>query len=337
MGPIREAMLRAWVSLASGPAGGREWRALRIEAEHPLDVFAAIREEDLTRGVLFECPIASAPSWRLRFESEGLRLIDDREGRDGTRRIALALERIDLESVFLVVAEDLIASSRSASGALEAVEAVGSRLSAWQTCLKLRREGFGQERMLGLFGELVLLEQMAAAVGFDRAIAAWTGPDRGLHDFEAGRMAIEVKTSLGARGAVHIGSLDQLDPSGLQDLVLCRIVVVPEETGLDLPGLVARTRRAADSMGHAVRRDLDHRLLMSGYIDAESQETRSDRLSVAEVEGYEVREAFPRLTRETVARAVIAAEYRLDTSAAMQYLMTPEALVRLLARFGMGG
>jgi len=37
-----------------------------------------------------------------------------------------------------------------------------------------------------------------------------------------------VKTSLGAAGAVRIGSLDKLDPSGLRRLELCRVVVVPD-------------------------------------------------------------------------------------------------------------
>jgi hypothetical protein len=333
---IREAMTRAWASLIAGPSGEREWRALRIETGHLLDVFAAVREQDKTRGVLFECPILSAPAWRLRFDSEGLRLFDDRAGRDGPRQIALALERADLESVFLVIAEDLVASSRSARDVTEAVEALGARLSAWQTCLKLRRDGFGQERMLGLYGELIVLERLASVIGLDRAIAAWSGPERGLHDFEAQRVAIEVKTSLGVRGTVQIGSLDQLNPSGLQVLALCRVVAVPDDAGIELSELIARVRNAADNMGHSVRRDLDQRLLMSGYIDPEVRGLAFDRLAVVDLEAYEVRGGFPRLTRETVDAAVLSAEYRLDVSAAAEYQMTAEGLAQLLARFGMG-
>lgn len=334
---IRGALTSAWESLIDGPSGEREWRALRIETGHPLDVFAAVREIDRTRGVLFECLTSSAPAWRLRFDSEGLRLFDDRAGRDGPRRIALALERADLESVFLVIAEDLIASSGAAGDAKEAVVALGGRLSAWQTCLKLRREGFGQERMMGLYGELVLLERLASVVGLDRAIASWTGPERRLHDFETAGAAIEVKTSVGPRGMVHVGSLDQLDPSGLQTLSLCRVVLVPDERGRDLSQLVVRVRQAADSLGAAVRRALDQRLLMSGYIDLDAGSARFDRFGVHGVEAYDVGGDFPRLTRETVGVAVVSAEYRLDVTGAQSHLMTAEALQLLLARFGMGG
>lgn len=330
---VRDALTTAWDSLARGPAGDREWRALRIELAHKLDVFAAVRENDRTRGVLFECPVAYAPAWRLRFESEGLHLADDREGRDGTRRISLALERSDLETVFLVVAEDLIESSRAAGDTQEAIATLGGRLSAWQTCLKLRRDGFSQERMLGLYGELVMLERLASAVGMPRAVAVWAGPERGLHDFEADAFAVEVKTSQGASGAVRIGSLNQLDPSGLRQLALCRVVVVPDDAGTRLAELVARVRAAASAAGPSVRRGLDQRLLMSGYIDPGERDEPFEPLSVIAVEAYDVFGDFPRVTRETVPSAVLSAEYRLDVTAAGTSRMAEAAFDALLACF----
>jgi hypothetical protein len=337
MAPVRDAVIRAWTSLLSGVPGEREWRALRLEARHPLDVFAAVREQDRIRGILFECHISSSPGTRVRFESEGLRLFDDWDAGKGTRRIALALERPDLESVFLVITEDLIASSRLASDVEQAILAVGARLSAWQTCLKLRKEGFGPERILGLYGELVILEQLGESIGLDHAIARWSGPEHGLHDFQAGRVSIEVKTCVGARGIVRIGSLDQLDPSSLESLALCRVVVVPDDAGTDLSELVAMTREAADNMGTSVRHDLDHRLLMSGYLDPEDRgAAHFDRLSVATVETYDVRGGFPRLTRETVEAAVVSVEYGLDVTTASSYQMSPEAVRLMLSRFGHG-
>jgi hypothetical protein len=328
---VRHALTRAWDSLAGGPAGDREWRALRIETTHELEIFAAVREVDRTRGVLFECPVSNTPAWRLRFESEGLHLSDDRDGHGGTRRIALALERADLETVFLVIAEDLIESSGAADDAQKAVGALGARLAAWQACLKLRRDGFGQERMLGLYGELVVLERIASVVGMARAVAVWAGPERGLHDFEAGAFAIEVKTSQGASGAVRIGSLDQLDPSGLRELALCRVVVVPDDAGTGLSDVVARVRAAASAAGPTVRRGLDQRLLMSGYIDPSERDAPFEALAVVGIEAYRVSDVFPRVTRETVAAAVLSAEYRLDVTAATTSRMTEDALGMLLA------
>lgn len=333
---IRSSLIAAWESLSAGAPGAREWRALRVDLAHKLDVFAAIHEVDRVRSVLFECPVALAPTWRLRFESEGLRLVDDRDGADGIRRIALSLERLELDEVFVVVAEDLIDSSRAAGDPQEAITALGARLSAWQTCLKLRRDGFDEERILGLYGELVALERVAAVVGIARAVAVWTGPERGLHDFEAGSFALEVKTSRGASSAVRIGSLDQLDPSNLRELVMLRVAVVPDDAGEGLDDLITRTRAAADSAGSSVRRATDQRLLMSGYVDLGERDTRFERFAVAAIEAYRVADAFPRLTRESVPAAVLSAEYRLDVTAAAGSLLAADDVPVLFEQFREG-
>ncbi|MBG6080832.1 PD-(D/E)XK motif protein [Rubrivivax gelatinosus] len=334
---VRDVLTTAWQALAGGSSGDREWRALRIELTHRLQVFAAVREADGTRGVLFECPIANSPTWRLRFESEGLHLTDDRDGRNGSRRITLALERSDLDAVFLVIADDLIESSRMAGNDHDAVATLGAKLAAWQTCLKLRREGFGQERMLGLYGELAILDLLSSAVGTARAIEVWSGPERGLRDFEAGPLAIEVKTSLGASGAVRIGSLDQLDPRGLHRLTLCRVVVVPDDAGVGLVDLVERVRAAASAAGPGIRTVLDQRLLMSGYIGAGERDAPFEPLSILTIESYDVCGDFPRVTRETVPAAVLSAEYRLYLGTASRNMLTEQEFRELLMSFGVGG
>ncbi|MGA7178151.1 MAG: PD-(D/E)XK motif protein [Thiobacillaceae bacterium] len=337
MGSIREQLTTSWAKLAVGASGPREWRALRLDVPHVLNVFAAVRESDCTRAILFECANGAAPPWRMRFESEGLALIDERDAREGVMRVALVVERPDLESVVLVIADDLVRSSIPAANAADAMTAVAARLSAWQTCLKLRRDGFGRERMLGLFGELIVMERLGAAIGFDRSVENWTGPDRGLHDFELAGEAIEVKTTSGSAGLMHITGLDQLDIGGLDSLTLCRVVVVPDDRGVDIDRVVARIRAAADGFGHRIRQAVDRGLLMTGYVDANSVGERYEKLSVVAVEGYEVRDAFPRLTRGIVAGGIVAAEYRLDSAGVTDYRMSDESLERAFGRFAKGG
>lgn len=320
---------RAWTSLSSGPPGARAWRAQRIETDHPLDVFAAVREADAVPGLLFECALDSAPAWKLRFDSEGLRLKDERDTGDGKLRILLTLERRDLESVFLVIAEDLVAASRDCKGVPDALTTIGERLAAWQACLKLRRAGFTRERALGLYGELLFLEHLAAVVELSRALIAWQGPDRGLHDFQAARAAVEVKTTIGAHGTVSIASLDQLDPTGFERLALCRVVVVPDPTGTSLADVVARLRLGVDSIGPSMRRRFDDALLKSGYMESDAAEITTP-YTTRELELYEVSADFPRLTREHVSPAVVSAEYRLTLASAQQFRMTPSRTSELL-------
>jgi len=333
---VREALTTGWALLAGGGPGSREWRALRIDLPHALDVFAAIREGDGTRAILFECPIAAAPSWRMRFESEGLALTDERDASDKKMRVSLALERADLESIALVIADDLVESSAEAAHAAEAITAVAARLTAWQTCLERRKDGFGRERMLGLFGELVVLERLASAIGFDRAIGFWSGPNRGLHDFEAAGEAIEVKTSAGSSGLVRVHSLDQLDDAGLRALTLCRVVVVPDDQGVDLDGIVSRVRATADALGHPIRRALDTRLLMTGYVGEHGRADRLERLGVSTVEGYRIQDGFPRVTRSGVPLGIVAASYNVDPAAADAFKMTDDVLAGIFGSFGTG-
>lgn len=335
MESIRQVISRTWNSLAAGAPGGREWRALRIETRHPLDVFAAIRERDNIRGILFECPVELSLNWRLRFDSEGICLFDERESRDGIRRVALVLERPDLEQIFLVVLDDLIHSSRFGATVEEAMSAVAERLLAWQTCLRLRRAGFGAEQELGLYGELMVLERLATVAGYARAVEVWTGPDRGLHDFETSARAIEVKTSHGKHATVNIGALDQLDATKVQSLVLCRIVVVPDDGGVDLKSLIKRVRCAADLAGLAVRSNLDRRLLLSGYIDPDERDAHSDRFSVTDLEVYNIEGDFPRLTHENVNPAITSVTYRIDLQNLSQYRISGSELEKMFTEFSM--
>lgn len=337
MTPAQEQLTAGWAKLAHGPSGPREWRAVRLEIPHVLTIFASIRENDGTRAILFECPIATAPSWRVRFESEGLALVDERDVGEHVMRVALVLERPDLESIVLVIAEDLINSSLMAETPLQAVAAIAERLLAWQTCLKVRREGLSYQRMLGLFGELVVMERLAAEGRLDLVVPGWTGPDRGIHDFERAGQAIEVKTSSGLAGLVNVTALDQLDNGGLGALTLCRVAVVRDDDGEDLREVVARVRTEADRFGHGVRQTLDRGLLLSGYIDADVATDQLEKLSVVAIEGYDVREGFPRLTSQTVSPGIVAAEYRLDLASAVNHRMNAADLELVLGNFSTGG
>lgn len=337
MTPALAELTAGWAKLAHGTPGSREWRAVRLDIPHVLAVFAAVREDDGTKAILFECPIAAAPSWRVRFESEGLALIDERDVREHVMRVALVLERQDLESIVLVIAEDLINSSLPAEIPLPAVAAIAERLLAWQTCLKVRREGLSYQRMLGLFGELVVMERVAAFSRLDLVVPRWTGPDRGIHDFERAGQAIEVKTSSGLAGLVHVTALEQLDNSGLDALTLCRVAVVKDDDGDDLRQVVARIRAETDRFGHGVRQALDRGLLLSGYIDADVAAEGFEKLSVVAVEGYDVREGFPRLTSQTVSPGIVAAEYRLALASAVNLRMSAAELNGAFNRFATGG
>jgi len=310
---FQDQLLTAWHELGSGRRGTTEWRALRVAINHPLEVFAALREVESARAIVFECDLHDAPQARLRFASEGLFLTDERDPEARRARFAIALERPDLERILLAISEDLVRISTNAVDASTAVLEIGKRLVAWQACLAARREGFGREKVIGLFGELAILERLAARRDLPRALAAWTGPDRRLHDFESEGRGLEVKTSAGQGQLVQIGSLEQLDDSGLRSLALLHVTLVPDHQGRSIHEIAASLRSVAERFGHSCRLEVDRKLLMYGYLDQRTtEEWEPERFSAGPTAGYRVGQGFPRLTRADVPGAIVQARYSLN-------------------------
>lgn len=79
------------------------------------------------------------------------------------------------------------------------------------------------EREVGLFGELIVLERLIGELGTTRAVEAWKGWLREEHDFGLDTCDLEVKTTVGERPLHWISSKDQLTPSPSRDLWLISV------------------------------------------------------------------------------------------------------------------
>jgi hypothetical protein len=87
--------------------------------------------------------------------------------------------------------------------------------------MALERAGVSDETVLGLLGELLLLEQILVLHSVpgsrQRALDAWTGYQRASRDFIGNQVAIEVKATTRNRSRHHISNLDQVT-SGSQQI-----------------------------------------------------------------------------------------------------------------------
>ena len=82
--------------------------------------------------------------------------------------------------------------------------------------LALRRGALGEDVVLGLLGELLVLEQMLAAVSSEAAnrssvLDMWRGHQPGERDFVIGSVGIEVKATRNDSSSHHIASLRQIE------------------------------------------------------------------------------------------------------------------------------
>jgi hypothetical protein len=298
----------------------------------PVALLAAVRDQDNRISVLVETQLQHAPRHRVRFQAEGISIIDERWLEDHLLRLAVTLERPDLRDVYEILVLDLIAVAAASTSAELAIQHIVRRLETWQVCLRARRRGLPQEELVGLFGELTILERLAVEIGLPQAIAAWIGPLDGLHDFQSAGLAFEVKSTIGVSHHIRVSRLDQLDAEGLDHLVLVRSRFHEAPEGTTLPELIGALRSKINDIHPASMAEFSDKIMRTGYLDADAEFYAATRIVLTEIRAFEVREGFPRLTRASVPPAIVDAAYSLDERQLAAFTMETDEVRTLLCR-----
>lgn len=330
------AVRKAWAEAEAVTAGARAWRAVRLSCPGPLAVLAAIREADHSRAVLFEAPIENAPPLQNRFEADGISMLEERNYPERVYRLAVALERPDLDAIFGIVVADLIASASPLQTPSPAVSALFTRLAAWQAFLRARRSGLGREAVTGLVGELLVLRRIAQLAGWNAAVESWIGPTGGLHDFLRRGTGIEVKTSCGIASLIEISSLDQLDDTGLSALLLAHVHIAEAAAGFHLPGLVEETTCELAAATPASVRAFQDTLLAAGYADIDAELYVAQLFRTLSLRLCRVSASFPRFVRAGAPQGIVEATYSLDVRALETHLLHDTVADALVKQMGDG-
>lgn len=301
-----------WAQALASGTSHRAWRAVALGTVAPVRFFAAVRDRDSRISILVETALQHAPRHRCRFQAEGISVIDDRSVEEGLLRLAVTLERTDLQDIFEVLVVDLISVAAAAPSAGLAIQQIIRRLEAWQVCLRARRRGLEREEQTGLLGELAVLDLLAEETGLACAIAAWSGPLGGIHDFQAAGVAVEVKTAVGISHHIRISHLDQLDSEGLGRLILARVRFHEGPEGVTLPEMINALRKKIDDGYPASAQEFSEKLLRTGYLDADAECYASTRAVLVDIYAFTVSGEFPRLIRATVPAGIVEAAYSLD-------------------------
>jgi len=131
---------------------------------------------------------------------------------------------------------------------------------------KGRRPPLSTEQQKGLIGELVILNELAIRSSFEDVLGKWTGPLDMLHDFESGKIDIEVKATIRDPPVVRISDFEQLAPLDSKELLLAVVQLSRQKSGDSLPDRINITR---DSIkGQRQRTESFEELLKTvGYLD----------------------------------------------------------------------
>jgi hypothetical protein len=309
---------QAWDRLLQADEGGSGWNTLRLLPETACTIRAAIRFPERVPALLVELMAVSVEKVKEYPSSRGFSVYPESitPGPRGQVRICLVLSDATHFEEFAALSEDVASSVALAKSEPEAVQRMLARLHAWQQFMRKHGDGLSVEEQTGLFAELLVLNRLLGSLSPTEVLEAWRGPVGGIRDFQMRHCDIEVKaTTSPSPGPFHVGSVGQLDETGLQQLLLCHITLSINSQGDTLTDVVRITRQRMLESGSANKDRFNDLLMVVGYTDAQAVQYQARRLSMRVCQFYRVEGAFPRLRRADLSPGIVDVSYLVDIGA----------------------
>lgn len=237
--------------------------------------------------------------------------------------------------VFQISNEEYIGISRTSEGPLDLFEAMlidilshvmrtdalphkvlfkrfMDRVQAWQAFMGRGKKGLSRKDELGLTGELIILRKLLSFnLPAEEVIGWWRGPLHGIHDFQMFGCAMEVKTSVGEQGfEIEVFDLEQLEPSGLQELYLSAVRLKSSNEGETLPQIINSIKETLEKNPNALSL-FEIALSYSGYNSAHDS-YYTITTSIDEIMYFDVDSDFPSLRRKNIPVEVTKVRYSLE-------------------------
>lgn len=229
----------------------------------------------------------------------------------GGVRIAMTLLEPELARNFSVMCYDLAERSKAERTVIGAVTILMRALESWAELFKRRLEdGISEEEVVGLFGELLLLEDLIQedVSSLETLIQGWRGPHGDARDIGVGGVRMEVKTQRSTGSMkLRISSLEQLNDGGNSAFIVLRRI-----SGSDKGRSVLEVAQAVQgllSTSPIATLEFERKIALTGMDEGSSH--CHDRYDSDERVVYSILEGFPRLVPGNVPNGVVAAQYEI--------------------------
>lgn len=326
MGDVAEGS-NPWGALRR-PAAGNPVSGVRVEAEHPWNVYWALDSDG--RQVLALKHSTPVPTSLRLPRAKGLLVEHEQLAEPNGALLLLVLTEPTLRDIFWRLCTDVVESTRSSRTEGEAVATFIQRTWRWHHLLRGGGDTrLSREQQMGLLGELAVLERMllpnlAASIAVD----GWQGPAGMPKDFEVGLVGIESKAQgPSGREEVKISSIDQLARAGLDVLYLCvtGVAASPDaQTGTTVAEAAESLRSKLGVVDPSAAATFDAKLSAYGF---EWSDDYSDaRWIVGETSIYEVGEDFPRIEPSALPPSIIRMKYVIRLSECDAFLVGADHL-----------
>jgi hypothetical protein len=311
-------------------------RIIEIQA---LDVFAAIKNSDNLEALLVQLDpqlLSDIEEWP---HTKGFQ-VELRPVKSGSKRLALIcieLSAIEYRDFFHSLGEDICNILTKITDPQSAIHELHSRLYRWQEFLRKNRpEGLSTDAQVGLFGELLILESLfLQELNPVVAINGWRGCKKAHQDFQYPDLALETKTTRSTiPDTIHISNIQQLDDEGINDMFLAVVWVHQNQTaGLTLSEKIDVLRSNLIDPALSL---FDEGLIEVGFLDSHRELYKRQRYQLRDVRYYEIRDEFPRLTRNQITDGVKDVNYQISIDACLPYKATVESIIPKVQNIAIG-
>lgn len=215
------------------------------------------------------------------------------------------------KNLFYTFVEDLITSSYDIE-LEQAYVFLLNRYDSWKKMFSTTNEKvLTENQVIGLIGELLVLDRLMDKKGFEKAIKSWTGSALTHKDFSFDDTWIEVKSIQYSNNTVKISSIEQLESSNIGHLMILKFEKMSSEyNGYKLNLLFKEILKKIPV--NNLREVFLEQVSIRGYIEIEEYDLFSYQLKWDKM--YLINEKFPRISRATLSKAIVDVSYSLDLS-----------------------
>lgn len=267
----------------------------KIDIESALEVFFGYNHDGLLR--------LSFLSKNNPISLESTKIIKVVQGKEDRSSYWTSFDLLDdgLKEAYVSFCENMIDSVIGVREEQDALKQLQRRFRTWKHLFqKNTSKDLSQERLMGLYGELVTLRSVVAPrVGIDVAVQSWGGPYKQSKDFSLSNSWFEVKTIGTSAESVKISSLTQLSSEVDGHLVVIRVETMSEEYRGRDSSVIDVIRSILNMISdERTERLLIEKVYASG-IDLYGQESKA-RFDIKSVGLYLVNDEFPRITDQMI-------------------------------------
>ena len=285
----------------------------RVDENHVLDLYIGINE--VGKKTLFLLagnePSAVASSQMIIVEV-GLRK-DEKWG------LSFILANDKYEDIYLHFCADIIESSRSLHYKHQGAEFVCARYQKWREMLAAaKNRTLSASEIKGLIGEIFFLKNyLIPLYGEEKAVYSWIGPEAADQDFVLLDKWYEVKTTVSGAETVNISSVEQLDSSGIGELVVIYMdkTSLSDEKKITLNDIYEST--LDDIKEERIKYKFKTILLNHGYYPKPEYDSFHYRYNG--IRRFLVDSTFPSIKRKNLPNSIAEVKYTLTLSTIINY------------------